>query len=363
MYNHKHHKGVISVKKKKKGIVIVLYLFFFFLFAKTKNLMSGVSPNLPGDTLDSDGNASGGDALTSINNALRAEAMHDFEEAESFDPSAPGPSPPGPTFLAPVMPSFIEAGGALGAPIGIKEAPVMGSTIEPGSHREFAYRIGLAVSCFTALCAILGISAAAAPWHSIRTLTSSNLCIIGIGIGIYGRIQGSGCDGVPTFPRPLTEFLAGSDIVNEFIPSMGFASFCFVMGIIFCVLSLAVSIIMTLRLKNGKAPHKFGTVFVLTAFVATTFTFYAIACIVGSVETLRCAKKIVASTSPLYSTPDLVGAQGAGDSATVFICAMLVLTVVLKIRTRKEALTASLPIDRAFYEALLGSKPSGHFCL
>lgn len=291
--------------------------------------------------------------------------MRDFEEAQETH-TVPVEETSAPAFLNPVMPAFVSVGGALAAPSGTKEAPVMGATMEPGSHRELTYRITAATVAVTFLCTILGIAAGAAPWF---TSTTSG-CTAGYGLAAWGAIpqlsSGAGCQGVfKDYPRGYPELMAISPFLNDavapLIGPLGFAAFCISMGVIFCILSLTVSIIMTIRLLRGNAPHRFGTVFLLTAFVASSFVFYALGGMIGTAEVLILMKKI--DPRPNAGAPLAFGGVGAGDTAIVFMCAMLAAVVVLKIKTRAVAQTAGQENERAFYTALLGSDPKGHFCL
>lgn len=292
--------------------------------------------------------------------------MRDFEEAQETH-TVPVEETSAPAFLNPVMPAFVSVGGALAAPSGTKEAPVMGATMEPGSHRELTYRITAATVAVTFLCTILGISAGAAPWFTSTTAG----CTLGYGLAAWGYIPqlSSGCADSSTFsqflyPRGYPELASRgglSDIVTPLIGPLGFAAFCISMGVIFCIISLTVSIIMTIRLLRGNAPHRFGTVFLLTAFVASSFVFYALGGMIGTAEVLILMKKI--DPNPNAGAPLAFGGVGAGDTAIVFMCAMLAAVVVLKIKTRAVAQTAGQENERAFYTALLGSDPKGHFCL
>jgi len=313
-------------------------------------------PPLPGTGVEDD----------FTDNSLREEAMRDFEEAQDTNIGHVEEAGAVPTFLNPVVPAFISVGGALAAPSGAKEAPVMGATMEPGSHRELTFRITAATVAVTFLCTILGISAGAAPWFTSTT----GGCTVGYGLAAWGfipQLSSAQCSDASqlTYPRGFPELVSKSQALNDavtpIIGPLGFAAFCISMGVIFCILSLTVSVIMTLRLLRGNAPHRFGTVFLLTAFVASSFTFYTLGGIIGTTEVLILMNRI--DSSPTSGAPLAFGGVGAGDSAIVFMCAILVAIVALKIKTRAVAQTAGQENERAFYTALLGSNPKGHFCL
>lgn len=291
-----------------------------------------------------------------VSDELREEAARDLALAASV----PLPQPPQPGVHLPaalvtienpfITPAFLEPGGGGQGP---KEVATSGTTMESGSVRELACRASAAVAALAALCACLGIGAAATPWFGLAV----GDCRIVYGLTAFGS-AGTCPPDVRAFPRPYSED-ALQPQVQEAVGTLGFAAFLISVAIMACVAAAGVGGVMSFRLARGLPPHRHATAFVLVALTATAFTLSALAMIAGSARLLKALKDCCSE----LGAPLVQAGHGSGDALVVFLTAALAAAVVVKIRVRAAAVLAEDSKERGELEALLGTEPEGHFCL
>ena len=298
-----------------------------------------------------------------VSRELQDEVARDIELATAMPLHQPAPagkgSPPKHLENPFVTPAFLDPGGGARG-----EAVTAGTTMEPGSIREFTFRATLAIALLSALCFFLGIGSAAAPWFSLALFPSEPSCLVVYGLTAYGR-SASGCPEavaaqlVP-FPTAYND-KAGAKVL-EAVGTLGFAAFLMVSALLCSGGAAVVAGLMSWRLGRGLPPARIGNAFLLVALSASAFTLAVVSMIAGSTRLLLALRQAQAD-SPSPATPVVQGGHGAGDCMVVFLTGVMLASVVVKIRVRAAAVMAEGGSERGELEALLGTEPEGHFCL